>query len=184
MLDPLKGNQVALAPLQEEDLPTIAGWREDGLYLRLLDAAPAYPGSLERLRSQLQPGDHDSAFPFAVRTVAERRLVGYAVLDGILWNQGNAWLTVAIGDAQDRGQGYGREAVTLLLGFGFGELNLRRITLSVFSYNAPALRLYERLGFVREGTFRAFLQRDGQTYDMHLYGMLRGEWEAGARRLG
>jgi RimJ/RimL family protein N-acetyltransferase len=178
VVDPLKGTEVTLAPLTDDDLPTIAGWREDGLYLRLLDAAPAYPGTLERLRAQLLGGDRDTSFPFAVRTAGEGRLVGFAVLDGILWSQGNAWLTIAIGDAGDRGKGYGRDAVSLLLAFGFGELNLRRVTLTVFSYNTPAMHLYETLGFVREGSFRSFLLRDGQTYDMHLYGMLRSEWEA------
>jgi RimJ/RimL family protein N-acetyltransferase len=50
--------------------------------------------------------------------------------------------------------------------------------LTVFSYNDWAIRLYEKLGFQREGVFREFLQRDGQVYDMLLYGLLRREWEA------
>jgi RimJ/RimL family protein N-acetyltransferase len=66
----------------------------------------------------------------------------------------------------------------LLLQFAFGELNLRRVQLTVFSYNTAAIRLYEKLCFQREGTFREFLQRDGQLYDMYLYGLLRREWEA------
>jgi RimJ/RimL family protein N-acetyltransferase len=66
----------------------------------------------------------------------------------------------------------------LLLHFAFGELNLRRVQLTVFSYNAAAIRLYEKLGFRREGAFREFVQRDGQLYDLYLYGLLRREWEA------
>lgn len=149
----------------------------DGEYLRLLDAAPAHPRmptELRRLASEENPG----AFAFSLRWVEDGRMVGYAALDGILWSQGNARVTLAIGRREDRGQGYGREAMELLLGFAFGELNLRRLSLTVFSYNGAAKSLYESLGFVREGAFREFLRRDGETCDMELYGMLKREWRS------
>jgi RimJ/RimL family protein N-acetyltransferase len=89
-----------------------------------------------------------------------------------------AWLAIAIGpDTWD--QGYGQEALGLLVDFAFRELNLYRIQLTVFAYNARAIRVYEKLGFRREGVFRAFLERDGQRHDMLLYGLLRPEWQPG-----
>ncbi len=63
----------------------------------------------------------------------------------------------------------------LLVNYGFNELNLHRLTLTVFDYNPGAIKLYESLGFRREGTYREFLQRDGKRHDMHLYGMLASE---------
>jgi len=57
------------------------------------------------------------------------------------------------------------------------ELNLHRLCLTVFSYNEAAIALYRQLGFRHEGTYREHLQRDGQRHDMHLYGILRREWE-------
>ncbi len=62
--------------------------------------------------------------------------------------------------------------------FAFDEVNLRRLSLTVFAYNTRAIRLYEGMGFVREGTFREFLVRDGQPHDMLLYGLLEREWRA------
>lgn len=178
MTDPLKGERTFLAPLEELDLPTLQAWREDGEYLRLLDAAPAYPATSAALRELLAAAAAGNAFPFAIRDRIDRRMVGYGVLDGILWNQGNAWFTLAIGAKADRGQGYGQDAAQLLLAFAFDELNLRRVSLTTFAYNLPAIRLYERLGFVREGSFREFLARDGALHDMHLYGLLAREWRA------
>jgi len=88
-----------------------------------------------------------------------------------------AWLAIGLGpDHWD--QGYGQEAMRLLLAFGFQELNLYRVQLTVFSYNPRAIRVYEKLGFQREGVFRQALHRDGQRHDMLLYGLLRPEWEA------
>ncbi len=46
----------------------------------------------------------------------------------------------------------------------------------MFEYNERAIALYEKLGFRREGVYREFLSRDGQRYDMYLYGLLRREW--------
>jgi RimJ/RimL family protein N-acetyltransferase len=91
---------------------------------------------------------------------------------------GVAWLGIGIGEPDNRGSGFGHEAISLMLRFAFWEINLYRVQLTVFAYNTPAITTYERLGFVREGIFREFLQRDGQRHDMVLYGLLRREWEA------
>lgn len=153
----------------------------DGEYLRLLDAATAYPRGVRELGTWLSEQRGPTSFPFAIRDLGDDRLIGYAAIDGVLWNQRNAWVTLAIGAPADRGRGYGQEALELLLGFAFGELNLRCLNITVFAYNAAAIRLYERMGFRREGSMREFLERDGEIFDMHFYGLLRSEWQAKAR---
>jgi RimJ/RimL family protein N-acetyltransferase len=50
----------------------------------------------------------------------------------------------------------------------------------VFSYNERAIVMYEKAGYRREGVFREFMQRDGQRYDMYLYGLPSEEWESNA----
>jgi RimJ/RimL family protein N-acetyltransferase len=42
--------------------------------------------------------------------------------------------------------------------------------------------MYEKLGFVREGVYREFVERDGARHDLILYGLLRPEWRAQPRR--
>lgn len=64
------------------------------------------------------------------------------------------------------------------------ELNLYRLQRTVFSYNERAIRLYERCGFQREGAYRELLQRDGERYDMLLYGLLAHEWRQRMREPG
>ena len=174
----LQGNRIRLTALKKEDLPAIARWQQNTDFMRFFDAMPAYPKSEQALEEWLQARHkaHD-AFLFAVRPVDGEALIGYLELDDILWAHRVGWVSIAIGDPSYWGQGYGTEAMRLLLHFGFDELNLRRVQLTVFSYNERALALYEKLGFEREGTFREFLQRDGRLYDMYLYGLLRREWD-------
>ena len=105
-------------------------------------------------------------------------MVAFVSLEDILWAHGVAWLGIGIGDRDQWGKGYGRDAISLVLSYAFRELNLHRVQLSVFEYNERAIALYEKLGFRQEGVYREFMQREGRRYDMYLYGILRSEWEA------
>lgn len=53
-----------------------------------------------------------------------------------------------VGERAYRGQGIALEASQLCLDLGFRDLGLQEIYLEVFASNIPAVRLYERLGFV------------------------------------
>jgi RimJ/RimL family protein N-acetyltransferase len=175
----LVGPNVRLTALGLDDLPVLAQWYQDAEFLRLFDAVPAAPRSESALREWLEERQKSrDDFLFGVRLHDGAELIGGGELDGILWNQQVSWLSIGIGDAARRGQGYGAQALRLALDFAFRELNLHRVQLTVFSYNTAALALYEKLGFQREGAYREFLHRDGRRYDMYLYGLLRREWDA------
>lgn len=180
--DILRGKHVRLDAIDRGELPTIARWWSDGEAQRRYDAVPAMPKSPEQMEAWFDAAkDSTTGFRFAVRVAADDSLIGIVELDGILWNQRVGWVSLLIGAADSRGKGFGHEAMELTLRFAFHELNLHRLQLTVFEYNTPAIALYERLGFRREGTYREFLERDGQRYDMLLYGLLRSEWETGRR---
>lgn len=53
-------------------------------------------------------------------------------------------------------------------------LQLRRLELTVVKENIPAIRLYEKLGFEKEGLLRKKLHRDGKDYDMFYMGLILG----------
>jgi RimJ/RimL family protein N-acetyltransferase len=174
-----QGRLVRLAGLTKEDAREMARWRNDAGFLRLLDATAARPQSEEQLAKWIEDEHkNERSYQFAIRRLRDDVLVGQTGLDSILWSHGVAWLAIEIGDRSNWGKGFGHEAMTLLLAFGFRELNLHRIQLTVFSYNERAIELYERSGFRREGIYREFLHRDGERYDMYLYGLLCEEWQA------
>lgn len=88
----------------------------------------------------------------------------------------NAMLGISIGEKDSQGKGYGREAILLLLDYAFMELNLHRVYLGVFSFNERAKKLYERIGFQYEGTFREALYRNGGWHDNINMSMLKQEY--------
>ena len=174
----LAGQHVRLTAITDDDLPALVRWYEDTAFLRLFDAVPAYPLTTKQLAEIIaEEQKSKTGFVFAVRRLDDSTLIGYVELDGIIWSQGTGWVSIGIGDPAHQGRGYGSEALRLVIDFAFGELNLRRVQITVFSYNASAIHVYEKLGFRREGVFREFIRRDGQLHDMILFGLLRREWE-------
>ncbi|MGD2165946.1 MAG: GNAT family protein, partial [Anaerolineae bacterium] len=114
---------------------------------------------------------------FGTRLHERDDLVGTLQLDGIVWAHKVCGIGLAIGSRENWSHGYGYEAAQLGLTFAFDELNLHRVTATVFSYNERSIALLEKLSFQREGVFREFLERDGERHDMLLYGLLRPEWD-------
>jgi RimJ/RimL family protein N-acetyltransferase len=182
-LDLLRGSKVRLTALRQDDASKIAEWNEDVGYLRLQDTNTALPKSKAQIETELEQlqGGGD-AILFAIRTNEEETLIGTVGFYEIEWANQAAWLGIGIGDRAAWGKGYGSEALRLVLQYGFEEMNLHRVTLTVVEYNERAIAMYERAGFKQEGTFREFGRRDGKRYDMYLYGLLRSEWESNSHR--
>jgi RimJ/RimL family protein N-acetyltransferase len=69
-------------------------------------------------------------------------------------------------------RGYGSDAMRVLCRFGFRQMNLQRITLHVYETNPNARHVYDRLGFVLEGTIRRGQFVHGRHVDVHIMGLL------------
>jgi len=173
----LRGDLVRLDALRDSDAPAIATWQQSD-FLRLYDAVPAIPRSESEIVDWIADlRKNDRTVAFAIRPSDGDQLLGTLELDEILWPHRVCGIGLAVGDPDDWGRGYGTEAAELGLSFAFDELNLYRVTATVFEYNERSIALIERLGFRREGVYRQFIQRDGTRYDMILYGLLQPEWE-------
>jgi len=174
----LVGDKVKLTAIKESDFTEIEEWFNNTEFLRYYDMLPAMPKSRKKLEEMIQ-GYENSAERciYAIRANSTGKIIGVAGFDEIIWSNGVATVFIGVGDSRYLGRGFGKEALKLILDFGFNELNFYRIQLNVISYNKTAINLYESLGFVREGTYREFILRDGKRYDLYLYGLLKAEWK-------
>lgn len=166
------GERLRLSAAQPGDAEIMARWTEDSHYWRLLEDDPA------RLLTPNEADRGPSANEFRLRTLAEDKLIGFVALFHINYRHQSAMMAIGIGEPEYRGKGYGNEALRLILNYAFRELNLHRLGLNVFAYNTAAIRAYERVGFLREGTRRQSILRDGKRYDEYQYGILYSEWAA------
>lgn len=174
----LRGESVRLTALTKRDAAQVASWYENVEFMRCYSGEAAFPKVEEDIAERIERSRQSAYnYMFGVRRLDDDVLVGVAELGDVCWNNGTAWVSLALGKPF-WSHGLGSEALHLLLDYAFREMNLYRVQLTVFSYNERALALYRHIGFVQEGVFREHLWRDGRRYDMLLMGILRREWEA------
>ena len=86
--------------------------------------------------------------------------------------------TIGMGVHDDwQGRGIGTALLRAALELADNWLNLSRLELEVYTDNEPAIRLYERCGFEREGTLRQHAFRDGRYVDSYAMARLRSDRE-------
>jgi len=71
------------------------------------------------------------------------------------------------------GKGIGRALIGEVLALADNWFNLRRVELTVYTDNEPAIRLYEKNGFVTEGLMKEFAFRDGGYVDAYCMARIR-----------
>jgi RimJ/RimL family protein N-acetyltransferase len=123
-------------------------------------------------RTAVDPGRRDFAM---FRGGQDAEPVAMGGLTDIERKAGHAELYIVVAPTS-HGGGIGTEAIKWLCAFGFRDLSLNKIYLHTLASNDRARRLYERLGFVHEGTLREHLLHRGALVDRHIQSLLVSEW--------
>jgi RimJ/RimL family protein N-acetyltransferase len=105
----------------------------------------------------------DRSVLFAIVLVQSDTPIGYFEFTELDHIHRTGSFCVFIAGDENRGKGYGTEAVRLAVRYGFDVLNLRNIDLKVYAFNERAQKSYEKAGF------REYGRRTGAYY-------LRGEY--------
>ncbi len=74
------------------------------------------------------------------------------------------WISICIGEPDGRGRGYGKTAMRFIEERA-KEYGCKRLELGVFSFNAPAIALYEQMGYRRFAVNHAFTWKGGKPFD-------------------
>jgi len=104
--------------------------------------------------------------------------VGLLSLQNISWRNRSCSIDLYVGQEQLRNKMVTASALYQTLEYCFFELNLHRVAAYIYSFNTASWRLFEKTGAKRELTLKDHIVRDGQTYDLYGYGLLRPEFDA------
>jgi RimJ/RimL family protein N-acetyltransferase len=107
----------------------------------------------------------------------DETIIGTCTLAHLDPNNRKAQVGYALG-REHWGKGYINEALTALLDFAFGELNLHRVEADIDPYNDASIRVVEKLGFQREGYLRESWIIGGEVKDALYFCLLKREWLA------
>lgn len=123
----------------------------------------------------------ENAGCYAVELLSEQKLIGRIFLED--QDFFGAYELGYTFHRQYWGRGYAAEAVSALVDHAFRTLQVRRITAEVDVQNLRSVRLLERLGMRREGTylksaaFRTDAQGEPVWSDYYAYALLREEYK-------
>jgi RimJ/RimL family protein N-acetyltransferase len=176
----LKGEKVILRPMRPDDIAWQHEFDQDlELYGLMGDTPRVSP--LERAQAFYEScaKPDDNLAPFAIE--ADGKYIGHCALMNLRDRYGNLELGIGIGDRAYWGRGYGREAVKLLLEYGFRYLGARRMVLTTHAKNERALRCYRACGFVEDGRPRQVIWVEGEYTDLVDMSLFREEWQCKTR---
>jgi RimJ/RimL family protein N-acetyltransferase len=161
------GELVGLRAREPGDAALLAAWQADPETMRWWDRVyPPLPPEALAARLAALPGPSFAEPSFTVVDLASGAAIGWGGLHAPSPEHRHASLGVLIGNAAYRGRGYGTDATRTLCWFAFSQLNLVRVSLTVFPGNAAARRVYDRLGFVEEGVQRQAFWKHGAWHDL------------------
>jgi len=164
-----------LAPVRLEDADKYCQWFADAemaINLTMFDRQM----TKEREETILSDMIKNNSQIFSVVLNEDEQLIGSCSLFDLDHSDRKAELGIMIGDKSCWHQGYGTEAIELLLDYGFNILNLNNIYLKVFEYNKRALACYKKVGFKKVGHHREARIIMGRKYDEIYMDMLASEF--------
>ncbi|TAJ21545.1 MAG: N-acetyltransferase [Dehalococcoidia bacterium] len=172
------GERVSLRAIEPEDIDRYLTWLNDPEVTRWL--AQRYPigreGERQILERLSRANGYDNA-AFAVDDRLSGEHLGTISLFDVRPESRVAELGIFIGAKARWGEGIGYDALVTLLRFGFWEMNLRRVELSVLDGNVRAKALYERVGFVEVGRRPGHWYKRGASIDDFLMSIEREAFE-------
>ncbi|MEK7077225.1 MAG: GNAT family protein [Patescibacteria group bacterium] len=171
----LKGEKIVLRPMRLNDAPRFVKWLADQQVNKFTTRRPI---SLKEEKKWIRSlsGKKDEIH-FAIDT-GDGIHIGSIGLE-IQKRDRKADFDILIGDKDYWDKGYGTDAATAILDYGFKKLKLHRIFLRVFKFNKRAIKVYKRLGFKYEGMGREAVLSGGKFYDLVYMGILHREWRRG-----
>lgn len=151
-------------------------------YLAVLTSEPGVPILLSHERAssftveserELIRRHRDQPNSLWLLAVEGERVVGMLNMDGGGRPESAHSVSLGVSVARDwRGRGVGRELMTRAIEWARRTEGISRVELEVFSDNARAIRLYERMGFATEGLRRRAYVKDGVAIDSLMMALL------------
>jgi len=173
----LETARLSLRFLEQDDAPALFAMFTDAETLRYFSCTPwqHMDQAVEHIRKTLQDSEDGSALRLAL--VLDHQLIGSCTL--YAFDRRNHRCEMGYILAHPHwGKGYMVEALTALLGYAFGPLELHRVEADIHPDNIASERILQRLHFQKEGHLRERWFVGDEVSDSIIYGLLRKDWEA------
>ena len=170
----ITGERLYLSPVDPDDYEIYTKWMNDPEVIDFLTfRTRIFSAVTERKLLEKQA---ESGYTFAIVRIEDDVLIGNVVLAEVDNISRTAALGIFIGEAKYRSNGYGAEAIRLVLDYGFSTLNLHNVELSLQADNERGFACYQKVGFKECGRRREATFKDGKYIDVISMDILEDEF--------
>jgi len=162
----ISGKKIFLRPLKYEDWEKTIIWRNDLDFSALIMSHP-FPVTEELEKEWIKSIIEDKSnrsVHLGICLKDSEELIGLTKLFNINWISRNCYFGIFLGSKESRGKGIGKEVMELIIDYSFNKLNLRKIILEVIETNQPAINLYKKMGFTKEGELKEQVYNNEKYY--------------------
>lgn len=165
----LSGQSIILKQMASSDLEEFIKVESEKHTLLLANDDIPFPHTVEDHTSFFQSiSGKKEEFIFGIFEKTTQQLIGSCGVYSINWTNSTCQVGISISEKW-QGKGLGTDAMQTLITFIFDYIAINKIKLQVFSFNAGAIRSYEKCGFTKEGTLRNEIFRFGEFHDIILF---------------
>lgn len=169
--------RVYLRALELSDVELLVKWRNDLDITSPIGGNTFFVSSLretEWLKKSIL--NDEKNIRLAICLKENDKYIGNTNLTSINWINRTAEFSIFVGDKNQWGKGFGKEATILMLKYAFEELNLNRIYAFVREDNTKAINLDKKIGFVQEGILRKSIYKNNKYINQILFSILKEEF--------
>lgn len=150
-------------------------WLNNPKVYKYLETGGDY--SLEKLNKYLSEvvSKKDMLF-WGIHLKSTGKHIGNIKIDPVNYKHGLGEYGIMMGDTDEWGKGYAKEASKTIIAYCFDTLGLRKVTLGVVADNKSAVQLYETLGFEIEGVYKDHGFYDGKLADIIRMAIFRAKY--------
>jgi [ribosomal protein S5]-alanine N-acetyltransferase len=165
----LKGNQIYLRKLEVTDASIdYLSWLNCYDVTKFTESR-FYPQSFESLTEYIVNANNSTNITFAIVDLLSDKHIGNVKLGNINWIHRYADIGLIIGDSNFWNKGIAKEAISLVVGYGFNTLNLRKIVAGIYSMNKGSIRAFEKAGFSKAYTEKEKYYFEGKYIDSFVF---------------
>lgn len=169
----LQTERLLLRRIELSDAPALYKLRADDHVIKYLDRAK--PDSIDEIYSLIktiqEETNRNNSVNWAITIKGDTRLIGTIGF----WRMQKEHFRAELGYMlfpEFEGKGLMREALTIVLGYGFKKMNLHSVEANCNPNNNRSIKLLEKNNFIREGLFKENYYYKGKFLDSAIYSLL------------
>ena len=173
----LRGEKVSLHAVEREDLEQLRIWRNNPDFRMNFREYRELNMRQQEIWFEEKVVRDDTTLMFSIKENRSNKLIGCCGFVYINWVHRHADFSLYVGldNKYIDDIGYAEDSCSILLDYGFNQLNLNKIWTEIYEFDALKKKLYDKMGFKQDGLLRENYWYNGRWWNSIILSKLSSE---------